>query len=160
MRRFTVIAVVVALAGAGIVIVAARPDLLARIGIGTDSAKLRQLTRSFLEDVQFKDFDRAASYHAPDEQKTVDIPYLLERLFLIKPEQLDIMEYEILFARIDSTGLRGRVKSRVKIKDLVRKKIQNRELMLYYHRASPQAPWYMKLETSLRKLDVDQDKKH
>ena len=70
----------------------------------------------FLEDIQFKDFASAAGYHAPDLIESVDIPFLLQRLFAVKPEALDIMDYEIVFAEIDSSELRARVKSRVKVK--------------------------------------------
>jgi hypothetical protein len=160
MRRATIILVAVAVVAAVVIVFAAKPELLAHLGIGSDTAKLRQISRSFLEDIQFKDFKKAAVYHPPAERKTVDIPYLIERLFMLKPELLDIMEYEIVFAKVDSSGLRGRVKSRIKIKELVREKIKQRELMLYYYRANDQAPWYMRLETSLRKLDADKKKKH
>ena len=81
--------------------------------LGGERSMLRETVRAFLEDIQFKDFERAASYHAPDKRDTVDIPFLLERLFLQKPESLDIMDYEIVFAKIDSTRRRARVKARV-----------------------------------------------
>ncbi len=160
MRRATIIGIAIVLVAGVALTLIAKPELLSHVGIGRDTARLRQLSRSFLEDVQFKDFRKAATYHRPEEQKTVDIPYLLERLFAIKPEQLDIMEYEILFAKIDSTDLRGRVKARLKIKDLLRKKLVDRQLMLYYHRDTPTSPWRMKLESSLRGLDADPKKKH
>ncbi len=128
--------------------------------LGGEEGLLRRTTMSFWEDIQFKDFDKAATYHAPDKQAEVDIPYLLERLFLEKPEMLDIMSYEIVMADVDSSGLRARVKTRVKVKDLVRQKVDDRELMLYYKRESEGAPWYMDLETSLRSLDVEKEKKH
>lgn len=160
MRRATIIIAAVVAVAAVVIVIAARPDLLGHIGLGGNPGKLRRMTRSFLEDIQFKDFEKAAGYHTPAEQKTVDIPYLLERLFMLKPEQLDVMEYEILFAKIDSLGLRGRVKSRIKAKDLLRQKLLQRELMLYYHRDDKNSPWYMRLESSLRRLDVDKSKKH
>jgi hypothetical protein len=160
MRRVTIIIVLVALVAGGAVVIAAKPELLAHIGLGGDSTRLRELTRSFVEDVQFKDFKRAARYHKPEERSTVDIPFLIERLFLLKPEQLDIMEHEILFSKIDSTGLRGRTKTRIKVKDLVNEKIRIRELMLYFYRDDRQSPWFMRLETSLRTLRGDPDKKH
>ena len=130
------------------------------VPLGGDLGELRRTTTSFMEDLQFKDFDRASTYHDPDKQDAVDIPYLLERLFLVKPEALDIMEYEIILAEIDSTDRRARVKTRVKFKDLVLNKVRERELMLYYHRDSLSEPWYMELESSLRALEADKDKKH
>lgn len=160
MRRVTIILIVVALLTGGVLVLVGKPDLLTKIGLGGDAARVRQLTNSFLEDIQFKDFKKAASYHSPQEQKTVDIPFLLERLFLIKPEQLDVMEWEIIFAKVDSSALRGRSKSRIKIKDLLRGKLKERELMLYYYRETPKSPWYMRLESSLRKIEADKKKKH
>jgi hypothetical protein len=127
--------------------------------LGGDRGILRRISTAFLEDVQFKDFKRAASYHAPALQASVDIPFLLQRLFQLKPEQLDIMHHEIMFAEVDSTGLRGRVKTRIKAKELVRGDIRQQELMLYYERAAPGAPWYMKLEDSLRNLEADKGKR-
>jgi hypothetical protein len=128
--------------------------------LGGDAGLLRRSTTSFWEDIQFKDFDHAATYHAPDTQAQVDIPYLLERLFLEKPEQLDVMSYEIVMVDIDSTGLRARVKSRIKVKDLLRGEVMEKEMMLYWKRATEADPWYMDLETSLRTLDADDSKKH
>lgn len=128
--------------------------------LGGERAVLRETVRSFLEDIQFKDFGRAASYHAPDKRDTVDIPFLLERLFLQKPESLDIMDYEIVFAKVDSTGKRARVKSRVKVKNLAKGDIRDQEFILFFHRDSPSAPWHMELESSLRRTEAEKGKKH
>lgn len=135
---------------------------LATLGLplGGDLGWLRRTTMSFWEDIQFKDFKRAASYHTSDRQDLVDIPHLIERLFGMKPEGLDIMSYEIVLAEIDSTGLRARVKTRIKVKVLLLEEIKSQELMLFFHRETVDSPWYMELETSLRNLDVDEDKKH
>jgi hypothetical protein len=126
--------------------------------LGGDAGWLRRQTTAFWEDIQFKDFVAAAGFHDPLKQETVDIPFLLERLFLVKPEALDIMSYEIVFADLDSTGLRARVKSRVKVKNLLLGDVSEKELILYWHRASPGAPWYMELESSLRQLEGEEGK--
>ena len=128
--------------------------------IGGERAHLRDVTLSFTEDIQFKDFKKAATYHEPSVQDQVDIPYLLERLFMIKPEALDIMSYEIVFAELDSSKLRGRVKIRLKIKDLVSSRIRDQEIIYFYHRESLSAPWYMVLESSLRQLKGDAEKSY
>ena len=130
------------------------------LALGGEEGWLRRTSMSFWEDIQFKDFEKAASYHPPDKQAAVDIPYLLERLFLQKPEMLDFLGYEIVMVDIDSTGLRARVKTRVRVKDLARDKADEKELMLYYKRSSEADPWYMDLESSLRTLDVEKEKKH
>lgn len=128
--------------------------------VGGDRGHLRRTALSFLEDIQFKDFQTAASYHAPDKRDEVDIPFLLQRLFQVKPEALDIMSYEIVFADIDTTGNRGRVKTRVKVKELLREQIRDQEIIFYFERENAAAPWHMKLEDSLRQLKGEQGKKH
>src|SRR5262245_28951230 len=82
------------------------------LALGGDRGVVRRMALKFLEDLQFKDFKAAAEFHAPDIQSLVDIPFLIQRLFQIKPEALDIMETEVVFAEIDSTGNRARVKVR------------------------------------------------
>ncbi|HIF24177.1 MAG TPA: hypothetical protein EYQ27_20290 [Gemmatimonadetes bacterium] len=128
--------------------------------VGGDRGALRRMALDFLEDIQFKDFASAAGYHAPDLIESVDIPFLLQRLFAVKPEALDIMDYEIVFAEIDSSELRARVKSRVKVKLLMGERIEEREFILYFDRESVTDPWYMKLEDSLRELSPDSTKQN
>ena len=57
--------------------------------LGGDRGLLRRVAMEFMEDIQFKDFVAAASYHAPDLIETVDIPFLIQRLFAVKPEALE-----------------------------------------------------------------------
>lgn len=130
------------------------------LALGGDRGELRRIALGFLEDIQFKDFESAASYHAPDLLDSVDIPFLLQRLFAVKPEGLDIMGYEIVFADLDSSELRARVKVRVKAKLLLDERIAEREFVLFFHRDSVGDPWYMKLEDSLRALSPDSTKKN
>ncbi len=129
------------------------------LALGGDRGALRRVALSFLEDIQFKDFVSAASYHAPDIRDSVDIPFLIQRLFTVRPEALDIMDYEVVFAEIDSGGLRARVKLRVKVKLLLNALINEREVILYFERESVDDPWYMKLEDSLRQLSPDTAKR-
>ncbi len=128
--------------------------------LGGERAQLRQLASAFIEDIQFKDFDKAASYHEPDVAAQVDIPYLLQRLFLQKPETLDIMRYELVRCELDSSKLRGRVKVNIKVKNLLNGKIRKQDVMLFFYRKDAQSPWYMRLEDSLRRPEADQNKKH
>ena len=128
--------------------------------LGGDRGLLRRVALDFMEDVQFKDFQRAASYHAPELIETVDIPFLIQRLFAVKPEALDIMDYEVVFADIDSSDLRARVKLRVRAKLLANERIEERELLLYFYRDTVTSPWYMKLEDSLRQLAPDSTRAH
>jgi hypothetical protein len=74
----------------------------------SESAKLKKLADQFLEDLQYKDFDKAAKYHTFEDQKTVDIPSLIERLFAVKPEVLNIDNIRIIKADFDDSGTRCR----------------------------------------------------
>ena len=130
------------------------------LALGGDRGALRRIALEFLEDIQFKDFVSAASYHAPDLIETVDIPFLIQRLFAVKPEALDFMDYEVVFADLDSSELRARVKVRVKAKLLLNERIEERELVLYFYRDTVNDPWYMKLEDSLRELSPDTARVH
>ncbi len=130
------------------------------LALGGSRGELRRVALSFLEDIQFKDFESAASYHAPDIRDGIDIPFIIQRLFTVKPEALDIMDYEVVFAEVDSDGLRARVKLRVKVKLLLNARIDEREVMLYFERDSVDDPWYMALEDSLRQLSPDSAKQN
>jgi len=130
------------------------------MALGGDRGALRRIALDFLEDIQFKDFVSAASYHAPELIETVDIPYLIQRLFAVRPEALDFLDYDVVFADLDSSGLRARVKMRVKVKLLLDERINERELVLYFYRDSVDDPWYMKLEDSLRDLSPDTARVH
>lgn len=128
--------------------------------LGGERGQLRRISLAFLEDIEFKDFDNAAHYHEPELQDTVDIPFLLQRLFHVKPEALDIMDFETVFVKIDSSQLRARAKVRIKVKLLLNSKIETQELMLFYYRKDLNSRWYMKLEDSLRNLKAENNKKH
>lgn len=122
-------------------------------GIGTgssaDRGQLEQISLKFMEDLRFKDFQHAASYHSVEDRKKVNIPQLIEQWFAVKPETLDIMRYEIQKVDIDSTGKRGRVKMKTVIKILNANEIKEPEMMLYFFK-DPAEGWIMELESSLR----------
>ena len=122
-------------------------------GIGTgssaDRGALSQISLKFMEDLRFKDFQHAASYHSTEDRKKVNIPQLIEGWFAVKPESLDIMRYEIQKVDIDSTGKRGRVKLKTVIKILNTDQIKEPEMMLYFFK-DPAEGWIMELESSLR----------
>ncbi|HKJ01560.1 MAG TPA: hypothetical protein VJ997_03865 [Longimicrobiales bacterium] len=161
-KALTALLVLALLSGAYLTVAHLSGGALSTLGLalGGDRGELRRIALSFLEDLQFKDFDKAASYHAPDLLETVDIPFLLQRMFAVKPEALDIMDYEVVFADLDSSKLRARVKVRVKAKLLLDGRVDERELVLFFHRDSVHDPWYMKLEDSLRELSPDSTRQH
>lgn len=74
----------------------------------SEAAGLKKLADKFLEDLQYKDFDKAAKYHTFADQKGVDIPKLIERLFQVKPEVLNIDNVRITKADFDDSGTRCR----------------------------------------------------
>lgn len=71
-------------------------------------AQLDKLARAFLQDLQFKDFDKAAKYHSFVDQAKANIPQLIERLFQVKPEMLNIRDFEIVRVDLDDDGKRAR----------------------------------------------------
>jgi len=115
--------------------------------LSKDVRTIQKFAISFFEDLKFKDFDSAAKYHSLKDQKKVNIPKLIERLFKVKPEFLDIMEYNILETSLDSSKKRARVKMKTKVNVLNSGKIRNPEVILYYHKKN--GKWYMELESSL-----------
>lgn len=119
------------------------------IAFSGDKQTVESETWSFLEDIRYKDFKKAASYHTRAEQKTVDIPNLIERIFLIKPEFLDILRYQITGVDVDSTGDRARVHCKVVVKVLNTSEIKEPEVIFYWFR-DPKEGWRMRLESSLR----------
>jgi len=127
--------------------------------VGGDLGQCRRMALNFLEDIQFKDFKNAARYHSPDDQDSVDIPYLIWRLFGVKPEAIDFMEYEVIFAKIDSTRNRIRLKVRMKAKIVIKNEAIDQQMMLYFFRENENAPWYMKFEDSLRQAEKNPGKK-
>lgn len=130
------------------------------VGLGGSQGELRRTTLSFWEDVQFKKFDKATSYHSPEDQDRVDIPYLVRRIFRQPPETIDFKDYEILWVDLDSSGLAARVRSRVKVEHLGAGKILKQDMLLYYFRATKESPWYMKFEDSLYPPKPDKSKVH
>jgi hypothetical protein len=164
-RRFgfyTVAALVIAVLMAGYLVAAhVSGGALYTFGLplGGEEGELRRITLSFLEDLQFKDYQKAATYHAPELQKTVDIPFLLHRVFQTPPETLDIQEYEILWVDLDTSKLRARVRTRVKARYLPADEVREANLMLYFHRDTIHDPWFMVLEDSLRNVPADPNKR-
>lgn len=116
--------------------------------LGSEERHMEQLSKHFLEDIQFKDFKKAGSYHSREDRKKVDIPVLIERMFAVKPEFLDILRYEIVKVQMDSSGTRCRVKTKSVVKILNTSEIKEPEIILYFFK-DPTEGWVMELESSL-----------
>jgi len=105
-----------------------------------DMAELDKLARSFLQDLQFKDFDKAGKYHNLIEQGKANIPQLIERLFQVKPEVLNIRDFEIVRVDMDEDGKRARTffRSNMEILNTAEGENPNKEKMiegiLYWHK--------------------------
>lgn len=146
-----VVAVLLALGAAGWWFFTFGPAAHAPIGVvlNPETRKLGELARSFLEDIKFKDFKAAAQYSTPEEREKVDIPKLIERLFKVKPELLQIDNIELVAADVDSTGRRARTKLKTDLKVLNTKELRHPEVLLYWKKGE-QGQWFMDLASSLQ----------
>lgn len=113
-----------------------------------DSQTVIKSARSFMEDLRFKDFKNAGKYSLPEQQGKYDIPALIERLFQVKPEFLDIQNYDVVSSDLDSTGQRARVHLKTDVKLLNTSELRHPEVILYFKKRTDQ--WYMDLASSLQ----------
>lgn len=135
MRKSTVISIMaIATVGLGAWVFLANP-------FSADSGLVRNASLAFMEDLQFKDFRSSSLYHHELERDRVDIGRTLEKLFLVKPELLDIIDYRIAKLDIDKSGDRARVLVRSRYKRLnYDEKPQDGEILLYWIKRHPQCP--------------------
>jgi hypothetical protein len=135
MRKITIASIVVLLLlGAGLYLVRYKP-------LRPDIRTVNELSRKWMEDLQFKDFRSSGLYHHKLDRDRVDIGRALERLFMVKPEMLDIRDYRIVSTDVDSTGKRARVKVKSRFKRLNKdKEPQEADLMLYWMKRHPDCP--------------------
>ncbi len=151
MRKSGIIFIILIALGAGLCLFVSKYEI--RLGsllwmLNEDKGLIHELTTGFLEDIQFKDFAQAALYHTEEDQEKVNIPELIERLFQIKPEFLDIMKFEIMDVDIDRSGKRARVKTHTTVKILNTDELKEPDIIFYWHKHD--GKWYMKLESSLQ----------
>lgn len=125
--------------------------ILALLGVGTwvfltnpfsvDSGTVKAISLKFMEDLQFKDFRSSSLYHHKLERDRVDIGRTLEKLFMIKPEFLDLMDYRIVKVDVDSSGDRARVLVSTRYKRLnMNAKPEDGEILLYWLKRHPDCP--------------------
>lgn len=153
MNKFWVVTGIVVVVGAAVLAFGSRTGLKIgsfRLTLNKDKQILEERSKKFWEDVQYKDFKSAAKYHEPGIRKKQDIPFLLERLFMVKPEQMDLRTIDVEEVHIDSTGRRGRTRTKMMIKLLNTKKIKRPDVVLYWYKK--EGTWWMRLESSLRNL--------
>lgn len=146
----------------GGVLIATRNDGVSGLDLGlawigsTDRQFLSSKTFDFLEDIQFKDFETASTYHLPETQDKRDIPEMLRRVFQVKHEVLDIKRYDIQEVDLDRSGQRARVRTLIDYRITGDQRIRdnpdtdrNVELIFYWFRQED-GTWVMDLESSLR----------
>jgi len=146
------------LVGAGI-FVAQRGISVGGVEIGgTGRQWLADRTYDFLEDLQFKDFKKASSYHLAETQKERNIPDLIQRVFQVRHEVLDIMRFEIIEVDLDRSKSRARVRTNVWFRLLGDSEIADQkssrrqtEILFYWFLDSKATPpkWNMELASSL-----------
>lgn len=113
-----------------------------------DARFLFDRTTDFLEDIRYKDFDKAASYSSSEDRKNVNMTRALTRLFVVPPESLDILESEVRSVELDRSRTRGRVKTHSRVKILNLNQFKEPEIIFYWHK-DPKEGWVMKLESSV-----------
>ncbi len=111
----------------------------------SDKKGIREQTRQFWEFIRFKSFDQAAQFDEDEDKETT--ARLIERIFRIKPENLDIQRVDVLSVEIDSSGNLGRSKARLEGELLNPKKTKTIEVMLFWRRVG--GVWRLKLRSSL-----------
>lgn len=151
MKVFAVLVLLLALAGGTFMVINSSGGANAPLSLfaSEDTAELTRKAQAFMEDLQFKDFKNAEKYSMPEQIKDYNIPKMLENLFKVKPEFLDINNLEVLGVNYDNSGKRARVHVQPEIKLLNTGKIQKPEVILYFKKHDD-GQWYMDLASSLR----------
>ena len=106
-------------------------------------------THRFFECVKFKEFGEAGNFHTAEDAKKADIPKMIEDLFKVPPEYLDVQDVNILFAEIDSSKVLAKVKTRCTVQLLNTKEIRHPECILYWKLENGE--WYLKLRSTLER---------
>ncbi len=118
-----------------------------RIVLWKDEDLIYRNTMRFLEDIRFKDFAHAALFSSDEDRARKDIPTLLEKKFVIKPEFLDISSCRVRKVELMETGKRAKAYCTVHVKALNTGREKDVELILYWKRKD--SGWYMDLQSSL-----------
>lgn len=157
-KTWIVLVLVLAVAGGGLWLL--RSPLGVSIGGvevgGAEREWLADRSVDFVEDLQFKDFKKASAYHLAETQAARDIPELIRRIFLVKHEQLDIIDYRVLDVDLDRSKRRARVRMIINYRVLGDRATRESpsaqrdvELLLYWFKQESDT-WAMELESSLR----------
>ena len=118
-----------------------------QVVVDEDRAQVHARTSRFLDDIKFKDFAHAATFHTAEDQEKRDIPTLIERKFAVKPELLDIRTHDVLAVEIMSTGERAKVRTIVHVTLLNTGQTRDVDAVFYWQKID--GVWYMDLQSSL-----------
>ncbi len=150
MKKVNLLFVLIVVLGLSAALLGSRLGLDISIGgfsLNSDRNTLYNRMSDFLEDIQFKDFKKSASYHSPEDQKSANIPDLIENKFLIKPELMDIKEFQIQKIDVDRSGERARIHTMTHIKLLNSTEMKDVESIFFWHKVN--GIWYMRLKSSI-----------
>ena len=111
----------------------------------SDRKILRDQSYRFWECIKFKSFDQAAEFDRDEDKETT--ARLIERIFRVKPENLDLQRVDIVTVDIDGTGLLASTKARLEGEILNPKKPTEIEVKLYWEKQGE--GWELKLRSSL-----------
>ncbi|MBI2373240.1 MAG: hypothetical protein HYV07_04510 [Deltaproteobacteria bacterium] len=118
---------------------------------GSTRAWIEKETLRFVEDLQFKDFDRAASHHLIQKKDKRDIAALIKQVFKVRHELLDIHHFRVVQSDMDEAGKRARVRVNVQFNVLgpamIREKPESKQdadLMFYWFQQDD-GTWGMEL---------------
>jgi hypothetical protein len=159
MRKSFILLGIAVVLGAGALYIVASPTAISVGGVelgGGERTWLADRSIDFLEDLQFKDFKKASTYHLEKTQKERNIPEMIRTKFGIKHEVLDITDYKVLEVDLDRAAARARVRTLLHFHILgdsvIRDhKSSSRELeMILYWFKQEDGTWAMELENSLR----------
>ena len=118
-------------------------------GSGDDKREIRDKTIRFFECLKFKEFKEASAFHSEEDQKAADIPSMIENLFQVPPEYLDIQDIALMYVEIDSSGILAKSKTRCHAKELNTGQEKDHEVILYWKKEADQ--WFLKLRSSLER---------
>ena len=118
-------------------------------GAGDDKREIRDKTIRFFECLKFKEFKEASDFHNEEDQKAADIPSMIENLFQVPPEYLDIQDIALMYVEIDSSGILAKSKTRCHAKELNTGQEKDHEVILYWKKEADQ--WFLKLRSSLER---------
>lgn len=144
-----VISILILLAGAFFVAKKSYENMPLSVLMSSDLSTLAEESRQFMEALQFKDFKGASALSMPEHLKTYDMPMLIERLFQVKPEFLDIQKNKILSVEKDTTNKRAKVNIESEVKILNTNELKKPNVILYWKKMDD-GKWYLDLASSIK----------